>query len=285
MTQIALFPMKYLNITQGMNMGTHLGTLAIDIAGKDTGTDNVFAPFDGVIKRKWANSNTVWLESLQPVLWASGVVDYMTVMFTHDNYIADLNIGQIIKQGQVFYQEGTAGIATGNHVHLEVGKGKLTGTGWFQNSKGIWTINNAVKPNEVLWLNGTIVINTGGYKWKEKGMILTKNDVAAAYALYGLKASEVSEQRYTYWTGREAHELYLSIAKELANQIKTLQARLAEKPKEIVITKEIPTIVDRIVEVEKIVEVKVPVEVIMGDEQRSAWDLIRTGIRKALGIN
>ena len=57
MSQKALFPMQYLNITQGYGVGTHKGTYAIDNAGRNTGIDNVVAPFDCKVKKIWNNGN------------------------------------------------------------------------------------------------------------------------------------------------------------------------------------------------------------------------------------
>ena len=42
--QLLGFPMEYMNVTQGNNVGTHLGTNALDNAGKDTGIDETIAP-------------------------------------------------------------------------------------------------------------------------------------------------------------------------------------------------------------------------------------------------
>ena len=154
-----------MRITQGYGVGTHRGTYALDDAGQDTGIETAYAPFDGVIKKIWANGNTVWLESLQPVEYADATIDYATVSMTHDNDISNLRVGQTVKQNAPFYQEGTAGNATGNHVHLECAKGKFTGTGWNQNSYGYWVINNPYKPHMMFWVDGKI-INGGGLNWK-----------------------------------------------------------------------------------------------------------------------
>lgn len=166
--QYIKFPMKYMNITQGVNGSfSHKGLLAIDNAGKNGGIDNVFAPFDGVIKRIWHGSNTVWLESTSKVKFADGKTDYCTASFTHDNNVTNLKVGQKIKQGQVFYQEGTFGNATGNHVHIDVARGKFTGNGWHQNKYGGWEINNAIHPEKAFFVNGVTIINGFGYKWKK----------------------------------------------------------------------------------------------------------------------
>jgi len=78
----AHFPMKYMNITQGVNGSySHKGTNAIDLAGKDSKIDNVFAPFTGIIKKIYTkNGNFVWLESCDKVQYADGTIDYMTVI-------------------------------------------------------------------------------------------------------------------------------------------------------------------------------------------------------------
>jgi LysM repeat protein len=93
--------------------------------------------------------------------------DYMTIMIAHDNDVSNLYVGKTIKQGDVFYQEGTAGNATGNHVQLSVARGKFTDTGWHENEYGNWEINNEIDPTKALWLRrDTVVINNGGYTWK-----------------------------------------------------------------------------------------------------------------------
>ena len=177
MSQSALFPTKYVNLTQKWGGGTHRYGYPIDVAGKDTGIDNFYAPFDGVVKKIWENGHTVWLESTSKVKYADGTTDYATLSFTHDNKITDLKVGQVIKQGQVFYQEGTAGIATGNHVHLECSKGKFTGTGWYQAPNGQWVINNPYRPDKMLWLKSSnVVMNTLGLTFKEEEVKITDSD-------------------------------------------------------------------------------------------------------------
>jgi len=163
----AIFPMAVMNITTRMGEGTHIGSYAIDIAGKDKSKEFAFAPFTGTIKKKYSNGNTVWLESNEPVISPDGIVDYLTVAMTHDNNIDDLYVGQVINQGQNFYQEGTAGQATGNHIHLGVGRGKFRGTGWYKNKYGYWVINDEIKPFDAFYLSGTEIINDGGYPWKD----------------------------------------------------------------------------------------------------------------------
>lgn len=165
--EYAMFPMTTLTVTQGVGGSySHAGTLAIDIAGKDSGIESAYAPFTGTITKIY-NKFQVWLQSSDPVIWADGTIDYMTILVVHDNDTSDLYVGKKINQGERFFEEGTAGNATGNHIHLEVAKGKMSGGGWYKNSYGTWTITNAVHPATALFLSPTTVVKNGyGYNWK-----------------------------------------------------------------------------------------------------------------------
>lgn len=118
--QLLGFPMEYLNISQGCNgQFSHQGSYAIDICGKDTGIDETIAPCD--MKFLWHDqyvyANTVFMQSVNKVMFADGTIDYATFCFAHDNDVSDIdawaNAGNIWKQGETFGDEGTAGYATG----------------------------------------------------------------------------------------------------------------------------------------------------------------------------
>ena len=164
-----VFPMEYLRITQGYNEGTHVDSFAIDIAGKDYNISEVKAPFTGVIKKIFQNdANEVWLESKEMVEYPDGTIDFMNILFAHDNNIDSLFVGKEIKKGEVFYHEGTKGNATGNHCHIECGKGKFIDNGWHKNNSGYWSINNGKKPEECLWINDDIkIIDSNNYNFKK----------------------------------------------------------------------------------------------------------------------
>lgn len=173
MAEKILFPMKDMRLTTGVNMLSHKGSNAIDIAGKDTGIQRAFAPFTGVIKRIYKLGNTVWIESVDKVEYADGRVDFATANFTHDNSVSELRVGQVIPQGTYFYDEGTNN-ASGAHIHLEIGVGKFTGTGWHQNSYGNWVINNSIEPWKAFWLKDVNVIEGMGYPWKVYNEAMTR---------------------------------------------------------------------------------------------------------------
>lgn len=163
--QKAMYPCKNIRITQTDHEGTHADCWAVDNAGADGEIEEVIAPFTGILKKVYrTDANEVWLESIDPVEYPDGTIDYMTIMFAHANDISNLSEGQEINQGQVFYSEGTKGKAYGNHVHFECGKGKFTGSGWHQDSTGAWSINNGKKVTECLFVDDTYKIyDTRGY--------------------------------------------------------------------------------------------------------------------------
>lgn len=164
-----LFPSKTIRITQGYKEGTHKDSYAIDNADKDSGISPIYAPFTGVIKKIYKqDANEVWLESLEPVEYSDGTKDYLNILFAHADNVDNLFVGKIIKKGEIFYKEGTKGNASGNHCHIECGRGKFTGTGWHKNNSGYWSINDGIAPESCLWVDESInILNDYGYKFKK----------------------------------------------------------------------------------------------------------------------
>ena len=163
-----IYPLKNLRITQGYQEGTHRNSYAIDNAGLNNEIEDVYAPFSGTIKKIYEeDANEVWLESDNPVEYPDGTIDYMTVLFAHDNDISDLYVGKKVAQGKIFYQEGTKGNAIGNHCHIECGKGKFIEPGWIKNENGYYVIINGKKPEECFWLKkDTNIIDDYGYTFQ-----------------------------------------------------------------------------------------------------------------------
>lgn len=163
-----LYPSKYMRITQSYETGSHIDSYAIDEACIDQGISTLTAPFTGIIKKIYSpDANEVWLESTAPVEYPDGTIDYLTIMLAHSNDVSNLFVGKKINRGEPFYTEGTKGQATGNHVHLECGKGRFTGTGWTKNPNGNYSINNKKKPEECLWIDSsTTIIDNKNLKFK-----------------------------------------------------------------------------------------------------------------------
>lgn len=181
------FPMETLRVTQGYGRYengnvdytsySHTGSYALDLGGKDLGQDWAYAPCDIVVKRVYGEYNAVWFETLEKVLCADGVARQLVFMLLHindaDRDALGITVGKVFRYGEKFYREGTAGQATGNHIHLEVGEAPFTPTGWVKTAVKdrtgayIWKINNQLKPHEVFILGEDVQIaNGGGYRWK-----------------------------------------------------------------------------------------------------------------------
>ena len=166
--QYPIYPLKNVRETQGVNGSySHKDTFAIDDGGKDSGICSAYAPCDCKIIRisSQGNGNIVYFESLNKVKLANGQVDYINFRMIHDNNISDLKVGQVFKQFDKCYDEGTSGKATGNHIHLQVAKGKYTGINL--GSGGSYRLNNEMHPKDVFcMLKGYNTILKSSYSWK-----------------------------------------------------------------------------------------------------------------------
>lgn len=163
MANFLIYPFKTMRITQ-----SYTGTVShlphttgnpkdypLDEGAEDGGRSWCYCPCDemkvvkiyGVGNR---GTNTIWLESTSKVVFADLSEDYATIMCIHpnDDDLKKLKVGQKFKRKEAMFREGTDG-ATGNHIHIAVGKGKSKG--WVQNSKGKWvlvTTDGTVKPEK-----------------------------------------------------------------------------------------------------------------------------------------
>jgi hypothetical protein len=174
------FPMDTLRVTQGYgvayggvkaNTYSHAGGYALDLGGADGGADWLYAPCDMVVRRTYGSYNAVWFESLEPIDGVGGTVVMLCLhMNNADKEALGIKMGKVFKAGEKCYREGMAGKVTGTHVHLELGKGPMKGTGWKENAQGVWVINEPLVPSEVFVLKAdTKVLADGGYKWMRAG--------------------------------------------------------------------------------------------------------------------
>lgn len=122
----AMYPADMLLVTQApFDIYTHQNQNAADI--QTYTDDSMFAPFTcKVTAINEQSGNVVWIQSLSKVLYADGSYDYMTCLFMHDNDISDIYVGEILLQGQDFYEMGTAGYAEGSHVHVSCFRGEYS---------------------------------------------------------------------------------------------------------------------------------------------------------------
>lgn len=157
--ELAIFCCNSLYITQGAyDVFSHQYQNALDMTPIE---GRAFAPFNGVIVRidqSYNACNAVWLESTSKVRYADGTYDYMTVCFMHDNDVSNLHVGMGLKQGDWFYESGTAGYATGIHIHVAVYRGKYNP--YMRPGSGDVFVEDAF-----FLLDDTYILNTYGLNW------------------------------------------------------------------------------------------------------------------------
>jgi len=168
--QKALLPVRYLTITTGMYELSHAGKPAIDFAWWTEENKKLYAPFNGVVKKFYEPSNGIFLESKEPVLWADGTYDYMTVFMGHLEDIGNVYVGREYNQNEYMGKMGNKGNSAGSHLHLEVSAGKFYGDGWYYVPEyDNWRVNNGVEPpTALMYSNDTQLGGDTRYDWKKE---------------------------------------------------------------------------------------------------------------------
>lgn len=190
--QRAYVPMKCITVTNGYGEGSgHPYSYAIDLAGKDSGKDPVFAPFDCKITKLYtpktktgkidtSHAPEVWITSTKPVLCANGYYGVMTMSLTHSKETYNLKVGQKFKQGDIILHEGNQGVSQGNHIHMELTKGDKVGWDIITKKGKTYYVNkNRVKPEEYLFATKDAIIkqevkNGKRYHFKKESEITYK---------------------------------------------------------------------------------------------------------------
>lgn len=215
MANYLTYPFKTMKITQSyLGRTSHYPHTTgypkdypIDEGGADTGRDWFYCPCDEIkIVRIYGvgsrGTNTMWIQSTTKVNFADGTSDYFSAQLTHmnDSDLNRLRVGQTFKRGQAVCQEGIDG-ATGNHIHMSIGKGTITNGGWVQNSNGKWvlsTTNGAIKPENGFYIdkNFTKVLSNAGITFKYLN--------AASQTTTSAKASTSAYKTGTYKVNTDA---------------------------------------------------------------------------------
>lgn len=190
--QKAMFPMDFLRVTQKANgLFSHKGSLALDLGGKDTGSDKVFAPCDmEIVRVRNDSSHEIYAQSIDKVMFADGTVDSINFVWMHDDYInSNVKVGAVIKQGEYFMDEGGFGRGKRRlfaaHLHLEVGRGKSPKT-QIRNRYGTYVLPNQYPIEKALFLSPTTkILNDGGYAWQKTTE--TTVDIPWQFKRYNIK--------------------------------------------------------------------------------------------------
>ena len=170
--QVCLFPLPVLNVTQTSSPGSfsHCCGHPFDCVGATT-TANYYAPCDMRLIYAGPSANgmpRIW-QSQQEVITPGGV-GYVCIEFGHDNNPPYSAIGSTVKQGQLIGHTGTAGMVTGDHVHID----QAHGTGKTLVDYGIvcsggnecWALNGSTTPVNIFYINGTTIQQTGGLNFQ-----------------------------------------------------------------------------------------------------------------------
>ena len=159
------FGMKTLNITQGrFNDFSHTNLNAYDLAGEDTGIDRWITYNELEVIGIFPYSNTGFANT---VLFYDEVND-ITLAMSHCNFIPTIcSLGKKIPAGRTIYYEGTAGKATGNHIHLELGRGRQTSKVKINSSE--WGLKNWINIEDYFYLDDEITIKNSPYLFSKGG--------------------------------------------------------------------------------------------------------------------
>lgn len=125
--EYAWFPVSVMNITQiAYESYSHGNSNHIDCIG----STYAFAPFTGKIVNVDASYGVALFQSINPVYYADGTLDYMTVQFMHgsnsDTLKSYYDKGTIISQGTNFYKIGDVGSSGAIHYDIGVYRGKTS---------------------------------------------------------------------------------------------------------------------------------------------------------------
>lgn len=166
------FGMKYLNISQGRYGNySHKGLNAYDLAGQDSGID---------VFRAYYQYEIIGILPFKETGFANTVLFYdkendVSLALTHMNSIpSHYKIGYKFSIDEPMYYEGTTGKSTGNHVHMEIGKGRQTKKYYIN---GNWCLKDLINIEDYFYIdsNFTKVINDKGYAFsfrKEEAKVI-----------------------------------------------------------------------------------------------------------------
>lgn len=180
--QKSLYFSKIMKISQSYKEGNHKthSDFPIDETYGNTSNKGEFlAPFDlEVVKKYEATTRQIWLTSTSEVKTPKGN-HYVTILIGHiaKNEYDSLKLGQKFKQGDFIVHESIDKKSTGYHNHVSAGFGKIRGTGWYQNSNKVWNIDTtekAQKPEDVFFINNTIIYDDKDLKWQKYNEEKTK---------------------------------------------------------------------------------------------------------------
>lgn len=160
-----LCPFTDMYITQGSNGGfSHQGIMANDVRGLEAGERYpYYAPVTSKCMRVYPQSGQSMWQSVAPVRFGNGRVDYATYMICHDD-TQDCWVGQVLEQGHQIGNMGTKGYATGVHCHIQISQSG--DTSWYKNGYGNYQFNNEYDTDDCYFVDDTNIMNCFTAHWK-----------------------------------------------------------------------------------------------------------------------
>lgn len=159
-------PMTEFKITQVENVGTHLGTKAVDFA---SGTAGYRAPYYApatvkCIKTIPSYGEATW-QTVNKVHCPNGYFGIVTFETVHDNTF-NAYAGMVIKQGQQLGNMGDAGKASGVHLHIEFTQSANGNMAY--NSYGIYTFTATESyVDDTFYVDDTNIITPMAGNWRK----------------------------------------------------------------------------------------------------------------------
>ena len=159
-------PMTEFKITQVENVGTHLGTKAVDFA---SGTAGYRAPYYApatvkCIKTIPSYGEATW-QTVNKVHCPNGYFGIVTFETVHDNTF-NAYVGMVIKQGQQLGNMGDAGRASGVHLHIEFTQSANGNMAY--NSYAIYTFTATESyVDDTFYVNDTNIITPMAGNWRK----------------------------------------------------------------------------------------------------------------------
>lgn len=160
------FGMAVLTISQGRyNAYSHKYVNAYDLSGMDAGIDRYRAYYDLTVIGVHPYASTGFANTVH----FYDAENDVTLAMTHCNSIpSGCVVGHVFHSGETIYYEGTqpargATKPTGNHIHLEIGKGRQPSKS--KNAHGVYELRNTINIEDYFYLDKayTTVKNDGGY--------------------------------------------------------------------------------------------------------------------------
>ena len=166
--QVCLFPMEIMNITQWSSPSSysHCCGHPFDNAISGQVSVPVYAPFSCHLVHTYPSGNTRVYQSDNEV-WTPSGLKTVVVSFTHDpNPPTETRY----KQGDLIYHTGTAGMATGDHCHIDqsftLNAGLVSYGIVCSYGNECYALSGSELPNNVFYVNDTNILNGYGQEWK-----------------------------------------------------------------------------------------------------------------------